>query len=183
MLVGYARVSMLDQDLALPLDALRDAGCARIFTEQASGTGAGQDGRQATVVGRAGHCRSEGIAGRPGDSGQRDCHKARRLAGALLSLRSWRAGWWRCPVRRTAPPCSKRRQMITARRVARCRNHCYNTCSYPHPASPVICLPAPPYPEPLARCLPDNASSVDCHAARRRRRSRSSISRSGRSIP
>ena len=37
MLVSYARVSMLDQDLALPLDALRDAGCARIFTEQVSG--------------------------------------------------------------------------------------------------------------------------------------------------
>ena len=109
MLVGYARVPTLDQDLALPLDALRDAGCARIFTEQASGTGAGQDGRQATLVGRKGHCRSEGIAGRPGDSGRGDCREAGRLAGALLPLRSWRAGRWHCPVRRTALPSSARR--------------------------------------------------------------------------
>ena len=158
MLVGYARVSTLDQDLALPIDALRGAGCARIFTEQASRaprdrlelqaalayprlgdtlvgwkrdrlarslrqlletveaipargmelqsltehidiatpggrlvfhlfgalaqfaravirqrTSAGlraarARGRMATVVGRKGHCRSEGIVGRPGDS-------------------------------------------------------------------------------------------------------------------
>jgi DNA invertase Pin-like site-specific DNA recombinase len=37
MLIGYGRVSTLDQNLALQRDALTEAGCQKIFTEQMSG--------------------------------------------------------------------------------------------------------------------------------------------------
>ena len=37
MLLGYARVSTADQNLALQRDALTEAGCQKIFTEQISG--------------------------------------------------------------------------------------------------------------------------------------------------
>ena len=37
MLVGYARVSIQDQDPQLQIDALREAGCEKIYEEKASG--------------------------------------------------------------------------------------------------------------------------------------------------
>ncbi len=43
MLIGYARVSTVDQNLALQRDALTDGGCHDICTDQMSGAGAGAD--------------------------------------------------------------------------------------------------------------------------------------------
>ena len=37
MLIGYARVSTIDQNLALQRDALAEAGCGKVFIEQISG--------------------------------------------------------------------------------------------------------------------------------------------------
>ncbi len=44
MLVGYARVSTIDQNLDLQLSALKEAGCEKLYQDQISGTKANRPG-------------------------------------------------------------------------------------------------------------------------------------------
>src|SRR3954451_14749096 len=48
--VGYARVSTLDQDFSLQLDALAAVGCGKVFEDRASGARADRAGLQAALA-------------------------------------------------------------------------------------------------------------------------------------
>jgi DNA invertase Pin-like site-specific DNA recombinase len=49
-LLGYARVSTLEQNSRLQTDALKSAGCYRVFTDRASGALDERQQRQATTT-------------------------------------------------------------------------------------------------------------------------------------
>lgn len=48
--IGYARVSTEDQSLTLQLDALKGAGCERVFTDKRSGAGTDRPGLDETLL-------------------------------------------------------------------------------------------------------------------------------------
>jgi DNA invertase Pin-like site-specific DNA recombinase len=50
MLIGYARISTFDQTLLLQKDALEKAGCAKIFTDTASGAKEGRKGLEEALT-------------------------------------------------------------------------------------------------------------------------------------
>lgn len=69
MLIGYARVSIDDQDLALRMDAPRKAGCKRTFADKRSGTKSDRPGRTVKgLVDLAGELSGRGVRFRNPDT-------------------------------------------------------------------------------------------------------------------
>ncbi len=104
MLVGYARISTQDQDLALQLDALTAAGCERVFTERASGAQRERPQLQAALdYMRRGDTLVVWKLDRLARSLKQLIATVEALAGRGVGLRSLTA--WSClPPRETAPP-------------------------------------------------------------------------------
>lgn len=89
MLIGYARVSTQDQNLALQMDALNAAGCTRIFEDQISGAKADRPGLQRALEQlRAGDTLVVWRLDRLGRSLKDLIARAEELAGMGVGLRS-----------------------------------------------------------------------------------------------
>jgi DNA invertase Pin-like site-specific DNA recombinase len=84
MLIGYARVSTVDQNLALQRDALTEAGCGKMFIEQMSGAVTDRPAlhdliRERTQAGLAAARRAGRTGGRPPKLTEDDLEAARAL--------------------------------------------------------------------------------------------------------
>ncbi len=89
MIVGYARVSTDDQTLDLQQDALKKAGCERIFTDTASGTKADRPGLEEAIdFLRAGDSLAVWRLDRLGRSLKNLIELVNRLHGRQISFRS-----------------------------------------------------------------------------------------------
>jgi Resolvase, N terminal domain len=75
MLIGYARVSTLEQSLDLQTDSLKRAGCDKIFTDKAGGARAERPGLDQALA----HLRKGDTLGA---KGQKDIHNRVRFASA-----------------------------------------------------------------------------------------------------
>ncbi|WP_066775663.1 recombinase family protein [Sphingomonas sp. CCH5-D11] len=89
MLIGYARVSTPEQDLTPQLDALRDTGCERTFSDKASGAKANRAGlAEALSHARAGDVLVIWKLDRLGRTMKGLVDLAAELAGRGIGLRS-----------------------------------------------------------------------------------------------
>jgi DNA invertase Pin-like site-specific DNA recombinase len=89
MKIGYARVSTADQELALQLNALQDAGCEKIFSDKASGTKADRPGfGEALAYAREGDCLVVWKLDRLGRSMKGLIDLAAQLEARKINLRS-----------------------------------------------------------------------------------------------
>ena len=89
MRIGYARVSTDEQSLDLQLDALKKAGCKRVFTDKASAAKGERPGLADAVSHLRVRRRARDLeAGPPGAHGEGAGRVRGRLAGAGVQFRS-----------------------------------------------------------------------------------------------